>query len=61
MSVAKISDEFEGTVFVRGFGSFGAGDELPADAVVGDHIPVGSAKVEPAEKRGRRKADDSED
>lgn len=61
MSVAKISDDFEGTVFVPGFGSFAAGDELPAGAKVGDHIPVGSAKAEPAEKRGRRKADDSED
>lgn len=54
MSVAKISDEFEGTVFVRGFGSFGAGDELPADAVVGDHVPV-------EKPRARRKADDSDD
>ena len=54
--MAKISDEFEGTVFVRGFGSFGAGDDLPADVTVGEHIPT----VEPrrAVKRSKGDAED---
>lgn len=54
--MAKISDDFEGTVFIPRVGSFGAGDELPADVAVGGHIPV----VEP-KRAVKRAKDDAED
>lgn len=51
--MAKIADDFEGSVFVDGHGFFRGGDELPADVTVGDHIPT----VEPKRAAKRAKGD----
>lgn len=40
--MAKISEQFEGTVFIPGHGSFGAGDELPDGVEVGSHVALAS-------------------
>ena len=51
--MAKIADDFEGAVFVAGHGVFLAGDDLPADVTVGEHIPT----VEPRRAVKRAKGD----
>lgn len=54
--MAKIADDFQGSVFIDGHGFFRAGDDLPADVTLGEHIPT----VEPR-RAARRAKGDAED
>lgn len=49
--MARVAEDFEGSVFIEGHGFFRAGDELPAP--VGDHVPT----VEPKRATKRAKGD----
>lgn len=52
--MAKIADNFQGSVFIEGHGFFRAGDELPV--TVGEHIPTVEPKRAP--RRGKGDAED---
>lgn len=51
--MARIAEDFQGSVFLDGHGFFSAGDELPGGVTVGEHIPT----VEPKRAAKRAKAD----